>query len=509
MNAPEQIGYRLRIDPVPGRVRAMTGGQVVADTRDARVMHETRLPYTIYVPERDVIGLGEVTAHRTFCPFKGTAVYRDLNVGGRRYENAVWSYPRALTEALAVAGCVGFMPGVIDTWEAEQGLPSQIEDGSIASPVVDWLMRGAWLEPGPAELTRALSHAFLSAGIAVSRLQVTIWSLHPLIAGVSFTWDKDSDRVGIYEARHETLQHPTMYNSPIRWVSEGLGGVRQSLTVDDAEFWYPIMDDLKQAGATDYVAMPLPFSSGRINVLTLASDHPDGFTTANLGLIFECSTVISRHYEVHALRKDSETLLGTFLGKRTGQRVLGGEIRRGDGEEIEAAVLFADLRRSSRLASELDRAAYLALLNGFFEATSSAIESRGGEVLKFIGDAVLAVFPAEQGRDTACAAAIASARAIGQAMSGMPEPDDFPMQAAVGISFGRVTYGNVGSRDRLDFTVIGEAANVAARLSGLCKILNEMVLVGSDIGGTGALRSVGTHRLHNIADPVAVFAVDD
>lgn len=509
MTVPAQTGYRLRVDPIPGRVQAMSAGQVVADTCNARVMYETRLPLVIYVPESDVSGLGRRTEHRTFCPFKGTAVYRDLNLPHRSIENAAWSYPRALSEAVPVDGHVAFMPGVIDSWKAEMGMPRQVTDGSINSPVVDWLMREAWQEAGPAELTRALALAFVSAGIAVSRLQITIWSLHPLIAGATYTWQKARDAVRVYEARHEMLRHPSMYNSPIRWVSEGLGGVRQPLTGGDAEFWFPIMDDLKRAGATDYVAMPLPFSTGRINVLTMASDHPDGFTTANLGLVFECSTVISRHFEVHSQRENSETLLGTFLGKRTGRRVLGGEIRRGDGEEIEAAVLFADLRGSSRLATEMDRAAYLELLNTFFETVSSAVEAEGGEVLKFIGDAVLAVFHAGHGHDRAGAAAMASAIAIRHALPRIEEPDGHPIEVAVGVSLGRVTYGNVGSRDRLDFTVIGEAANVAARLSDLCKTLGETVLAGAGVGEAFNLRSIGRHRLHNIADPVEVYALKD
>ena len=289
--------------------------------------------------------------------------------------------------------------------------------------------------------------------------------------------------------------HPSMYNSPIRWVSEGLGGVRQPLNADDAEFSFPIMEDLRRAGATDYVAMPLPFSNGRINVMTMASDHPDGFTTANLGLVFECSTVISRHYEVHAQTANAETLLGTFLGKRTGGRVLGGEIRRGDGEEIEAAVLFSDLRQSSIMAANMERDAYLDLLNQFFEAVGTEVETRGGEVLKFIGDAVLAVFPADMGADEpACAAATDCAAGIRTALTGIQGPDGSPIEAATGVSFGRVTYGNVGSKERLDFTVIGEAANIAARLSDLCKSWTNLRWLDGPHPTWSGMRHLGQHR---------------
>ncbi len=508
MNVQHHTGYRLHVDQVPGRVRAWSGDTAIADTIAAKVMHETRLPYAIYVPKDDVAGLGDLNPRRTFCPFKGTAVYRDLMVADRRLENAVWSYPRALPESQAIEGYIGFMPGVIDRWQAELGLPDQSADGSISGPVVDWLMRGAGRADGPAELTGALGRTLRGAGIAVARLNITIWALHPLLAGLSYVWNAATDQVTMDAARHESLEEPAFVNSPIRHVMAGLGGVRQPLTTGEMEFNFPIMDDLRSAGATDYVAMPLIFSNGRNNVLTMASDHPNGFTTANLGLVFECSSVIARHFEVHVQEQTARTLLGTFLGKRTGSRVLGGEIRRGDGEEIEAAVLFCDLRGSSRLAEEMDRPEYLHLLNCFFEAVSNAVEDAGGEVLKFIGDAVLAVFPAEDSRDSACRNAVASAIDMRDRVAAIAGPET-PLQAAVGVSFGNVTYGNVGSRDRLDFTVIGEAANIAARLSDLCKTVGEAVLISGAAFDGQDLRPVGTHTLHNIAEPISVSTISD
>ena len=507
MNAPWQTGYRLKVDPIQGRIRAMSNGLVLADTYRARVMFETRLPYSIYVPAEDVVGLDRVCARRTFCPFKGTAIYRDLLIGDRRIEEATWSYHRALPEASGVEGMVGFMPGVVETWDADAGLPQEADDGILTGALVDWLMREAWREPDAAALTRGLAHGMLQAGIIVSRLNVTLANLHPLLAGMAFVWHRDTDMVRIEEARHELLSDPSYQNSPTRHVMDGLGGVRQPLTVDDVEFSFPIMDELRASGATDYVAMPLPFANGRTNALTMTCDHPNGFTTANLGLVFECSAMIGRLFEVHTLKSDAESLLTTFLGKRTGRRVLGGAIKRGDGEEIEAAVLFCDLRGSSRLAEEMDRSAYLELLNGFFQAVTDAVHTAGGEVLKFIGDAVLAVFLADSGRQAACQAAVAAGVAIRDGVSNLIEPDGTSVRAATGLSFGNVTYGNVGSIDRLDFTVIGKAANVAARLSDLAKDLDVPVLAG-DLAGQGSnLEFVGVQHLHNIAEPIEVWGL--
>ena len=503
--------YRLKVQELDQIVTALCGDTVVAQSGRARMMHETRLPPAIYFPRNDVIGLSpDATDRRTFCPFKGTAIYHDLTIGGERFENAAWSYPKALPDSSGVEGMIGFMPGIVDRYEATRGLPPRTSDGNVSGPVIDWLLREAWLAPDPAALTREIALNFCRQGIAVSRLHVVIWSLHPLFAGVMYLWSKGCDEVQIREARHENLASEAYRNSPIRHVSDGLGGVRQSLTTDHAEFDFPIMEELCAEGATDYVAMPLPFSDGQMNVMSMACDHPEGFTTANLGLVFECLTTISRHYEVHSQRANARTLLSTFLGRRTGKRVLGGEIRRGDGEEIEAAVLFCDLRDSSRMSGSMARQDYLALLNRFFDAVGGAVEAEQGEILKFIGDAVLAIFPADGGAGAACDRAIRAARAIEQRLAAMPSPENSDaIRAAMGISFGLVTWGNVGSEDRLDFTVIGDAANIAARLSDLAKNLGTSVLVCSEICDrtSAECTSKGIHELHNIVDPVAVHSV--
>lgn len=340
-------------------------------------------------------------------------------------------------------------------------------------------------------------------------MSVMIWSLHPLIAGKNYIWSKDSDEVQEFAPTYDIHSHPAFVNSPLRLVSNGLGGVRQRLTDQESEFTFPIMDDLKAEGATDYVAMPLPFSNGQTNVLTLTCDHPTGFTTANLGLVFEISSVISRYYEVFNQRENSRALLETYLGKRTGARVLGGEIRRGDGDEIDAAILFCDLRNSTFLEEELGRGRYLELLNSFFEQTTDIINDNDGEVLKFIGDAVLAIFPASTDSEAACKKARLSAVEIVKHLDKTNDGETHRnMDCAIGIAFGGVTYGNVGSRERLDFTVIGGAANIAARLADLGKSEGHKVVMTHDIATSGdnCVR-LGSFELHNVSNEVDCFVL--
>ncbi len=509
----ETSGYRISVEPIAGKVIARRGEFVMASSESAMLMRETRLPPTIYFPKDDVPALtGERTANRSFCPFKGTATYWNLKAGDELIENGAWSYENALPESLAIESHIGFMPGVVDDYFAEKRLPAPSDDGHVQGALIDWLMRKAWLCTDALSLTRQLANRLLSDGVAISRLNVTIWSLHPQIAGTSYVWRRETDEVRENSARHENLKNDAFVNSPVRYVSEGMGGVRQPLAGPFAdgktEFSFPIMKELRAEGATDYVAMPLPFSDGQINVMTMASDHPDGFTTANLGLIFECTAVISRFYEVLTQRANAGVLLETYLGTRTGARVLGGEIRRGDGEDIEAAILFCDLRHSSRLAEAMPREDYLMILNGFFETVVGIVRLHGGEVLKFIGDAVLAIFPTVEGR-TACTRALAAASEVDDAVRKMEVPGTGERLAcAIGASFGRVTYGNVGSLDRLDFTVIGSAANIAARLADLGKTMGHTILVTDAVasGSEDDLVPLGSHPLHNVAVPVEVFA---
>ncbi|MEP1209743.1 MAG: DUF427 domain-containing protein [Rhizobiaceae bacterium] len=519
--------YGISVLPVDHEVKLYCGDTLVAVSSRARVMHETRLPATLYFPVEDIVGtLTANPNHRTFCPFKGTASYFNLQVDDQSFANAAWSYEKALPESRDVEGYVAFMPSVVTKIDHGGYEIDPMDSGNISGPTVDWVMREAWLCKTPEELTAALARKFIHDGIAISRMSILIWSLHPMIAGKNYIWTKETDEVRAFSASYDIHKSPAFLNSPLRHVSNGLGGVRQRFDGSPIEFDFPIIGDLKEQGASDYVAMPLPFSNGQINVMTLTSDHPKGFTTPNLGLLFECSSVISRYFEVFTLQENAQSLLETYLGKRTGARVLGGEIRRGDGDDIQAAILFCDLRNSTSLEERLGREAYVSLLNQFFETTTEIINQRDGEVLKFIGDAVLAIFPAGDDKQQACNKALDSAQEIvahlasnkigGGGDGGGDEQTDGDRESeegeqidcSIGIAYGDVTYGNVGSRERLDFTVIGRAANIAARLGDYGKTVGQRIVTTHDIASSHDLaHSLGDVTLHNVAEPVATFAL--
>jgi len=387
--------YRIEIGDIEGEVTALHDGTPIALSSNARVLRETRLEDCYYFPPDSVDpNILIPSDQKTFCPFKGTASYWHVKTPSGVKENGVWSYQKPLAESLGISGYLSFTKDFADRYEFSVS-PPEIEVGQthISSPLSDWVLRDAGDSQSRRELVRMLGHKFVEAGIGVYRLTVVVWSLHPEIAGANFQWLRDTDEVKVSDASHDILEDDNFLNSPIYHVSKGKGGVRQPLTVDSFEFEFPVMHELKAAGATDYVAMPLRFSDGQYNVMTLASDRDGGFTTAELGQVFEVAGTIGRYFEVLTLRKNTETLLDTYLGRRTGKRVLMGDIRRGQGEDIQAVILFSDLRNSTRLAEELPRSEYLQVLNRYYDMVLEPISRNGGEVLKFIGDAVLAVFP--------------------------------------------------------------------------------------------------------------------
>ncbi|NVO57659.1 DUF427 domain-containing protein [Rhodobacteraceae bacterium B1Z28] len=509
--APKIKGYGISVERLEGKVAVYRDDILLAESDNAKVMYETRLPPTIYVPRKDVcVDLSEETDLQTFCPFKGTATYHDVDLLDERLANSVWAYEEALPESADIQGCIGFMPSAYTSIDLGNNTLREPDDGNISGPLIDWLMRGASAANTPEAFTKALAEKMLEHGIAIQRLSILAWSLHPLIAGKHYIWEKDLAEILTRAPTYEIYDHPAFINSPLRHVSNGLGGVRQRLNDENPHNSFPIMEDLRAKGATDYVAMPLPFSDGRTNVLTLTCDHPDGFTTENLGLVFECSSVIARYYEVFMQRENAQVLLETYVGKRSGARVLGGEIRRGDGDEIDAAIMFCDLRNSTSLEERLGRAEYITLLNEFFETVSGIVHGNGGEVLKFIGDAVLAVFPSiNDDPITARSNAQHTAIEIVERLGELREAGtDVHCDCSIGVAYGRVTYGNVGSRERLDFTVIGQAANIAARLGEYGKATGHRIVVSEDIVPVCAnALPLGEVNLYNVSQPVTSYAL--
>jgi adenylate cyclase len=511
-------GYRLIIEPARKRVRAVFNGETVADSERVLVMHETGYRPVTYVPREDVrMDLLQPTDLHTHCPFKGDASYWTLEVGGRRVENAAWSYEDPYEEAEIVRGHIAFYWDRVDAW-FEDGEhvaePPPPITAATANPLLDWVTREAWQATTAQELIERLALRLVAADFPLWRLRLLIRTLHPQLFATAFTWQSDRDGVETSRRSHAVLESRAYLDSPFVPILRGEGGVRRRLEGPQPKLDYPVLQDLHAEGATDYVAMPLRFSDGQINIIMLVSGEGGGFSTAQLGLLYEILPVLSRLFEVFALQDTAATLLGTYLGRRTGSEVLNGLIRRGDGRDIDAAIWLCDLRDSTVLSESMAREAYLESLNQFFDCMVEPIVEHGGEVLKYVGDSVLAIFPIEEPDSPAheaCARALAAAAdahaRVEQLNLERAERGEPPLGYGIGLHRGCLTYGNIGSSERLDFTVIGTAVNEAARLEDMTKILGEPVLISSAFAASfgGKLTSLGQHRLRGVALPQEIF----
>ncbi len=513
---PDTSGYSLGISPTASRVHGHKDDVLLFDTRRSLLMNETHHEPVYYIPREDVnMNLFTQSNFRTFCPFKGNATHWSMTSDQGIIPNAAWSYETPLAEAESIKGHLAFYKDsldrvCVDDEQLKVRDPNETNEKNYT--LAEWLLRGVWTAANQVELTRQLVDRFLSTGIPITRLNVAIRQLHPLIAGESYLWREGDKNVSLQQLLHENTNSEGYLKSPLKLVTEGLGGIRQKLHADQTEFDFPIMKELRDQGATDYVALPLFFSDGNIHNLTLTTDHPEGFTTTHLGQVYEALPLISRAYELHKLKSNTATLLQTYLGKSAGAQVLSGLTKRGDGETIQAAILFCDLTGSSILSEKLGQQQYLDHINQFFDAVAQAVYAHDGDILKFIGDAVLAIFPVKDGSTASKeAACLSAAQAVRDTIKNIEiSPYNETLSCTAGLHFGEVMYGNVGSEQRLDFTVIGSAANEVARISDLCKNEKEHLLLSKEIADSlpGGTKPVGNFSLKGFSKTRQIFTLD-
>lgn len=380
--------------------------------------------------------------------------------------------------------------------------------------VTDWLLETGRTATDMVGLLQGLMQQMCDVGIPVARMTLGQGTLHPEIAAIGYIWTADDGEVQERSVGHELHQTTDYLVSPVRIILEGGDQVRCRLEGDDPDLEYAFLERLMQEGFTDYVALPVPMTDGRRNPISFAIRRAGGFTDQDLADIRRFLPVLGLLGEIHGSRRLASNLLDVYLGHGTGERVLQGGIRRGFARRIPAAVFFCDLRGFTALSEKLPRDYIIHVLNDYFGAVGDAIEAAGGEVLKFIGDAALAIFPVGEGEDTtsACNRALSAARAAMEGLENLNlrrrsegKPD---LVSSFGLHVGDVFYGNIGATGRLDFTVIGPAVNRAARLEKLSAELSEAVLVTAEFAAAadGDFRSVGHHPLKGIEGTVEAFA---
>src|SRR5471030_105837 len=378
-------------------------------------------------------------------------------------------------------------------------------------PLARWFVTEAYRITDTALLVAAAGEQLVQAGIPLYRLAYFQMTLHPEFAGKAYVWRRGRGvETGL--RAHGDNQDADYRDNPLPVVFEQRKTVRVRLqnVVPQA----PVLRQLKDEGATDYVALPLLFSTGHVDALSVVSDTEAGFSPGDLDRMYLLQFAFTRLVEVHSLRDTAVNLLDAYVGHAAGRRILAGEVKRGDGQSIEAVIWYCDLRGFTRASDEHPRDTVVALLNDYFDVMGGIVTDRGGEILKFMGDGMLAVFPIEAGAPAA-SVVLNAARAATAASEAMlvlnrtrAAADEPFVRFGLALHVGEVMFGNIGASNRLDFTVIGPAVNHTARLEKLCGPLGRSILVSSAFAALlpqGEAVSVGPHTLKDIDQPQEIF----
>ena len=393
--------------------------------------------------------------------------------------------------------------------------------------VADWLMSQALGEADVQDIVGGCCDRLLAAGIPLWRAFVSFRILHPKFASVSIIWRRD-ERSGTVE-RIETLHGEAFTSedwrqSPMNhMLSTQIPFLRRRLVGEEALLDFPVCHDLRAQGASDYVAWMMPFArdgepgphlDGVIG--SWGTDRPSGFSDGEIRSLVRIQRRLVVSLKVQIKQQIARTVLATYLGMDAGRQVLDGQIRRGDGEMVHAVIWFSDMRDSTRLADSLAAEDFLKTLNSYFECTAGAVLANGGEVLRFIGDAVLAIFPIRDGDPrSACELAMAAVRDAEvrlQAVNDERGCDDLEaLDYGLGLHVGDVMFGNIGVPERLEFSVIGPAANEVARIESLTKVLGRRTLASAEFARCvpGYWESAGEHALKGVGAPLEVVALKD
>jgi adenylate cyclase len=350
--------------------------------------------------------------------------------------------------------------------------------------LIEWLQFEASAAADPAALLADLCARLLAADVPLRTASLSIATLHPLVTGSTFEWRRD---------RAHALEMPRFHGMP---GDPGFGMAAQP------------------ADRAGQLELEIAFSDGSRHRLVLVPDRPQGFDRAASTLLHRIARLLAGPLEILVTRQTAATLMETYIGRRSGARVLAGAVQRGDGETINAVLWCSDLRGFTALSESLPRDRVIALLNAHFERLAAPIKAFGGEVLKFMGDGLLAIFPTEAaGATRACDRALKAARGARAGMAALngerKATGESPLDFGLALHLGDVMYGNIGAPDRLDFTVIGPTVNLASRLGALCKQLDCPVLASAAFAKACSepLDTLGTYALPGIGQPAEVFTL--
>ena len=351
------------------------------------------------------------------------------------------------------------------------GSGERMIDGAAIDELVDWMIDGARPGGTARQMIEGVGRRLVGAGVPIGRFALFVQTLHPNIAGRRLLWtpeggvEMNEGGIGLY-SRDEYVKNP------LPTVTSRQVTIRRRLTNPNMLSDYPILSELVAEGFTDYVAQPLIFTTGETHAVTWSTKHKEGWSNDAIAVLERIRRPLARLVEAHLLRLNAASILSAYVGHNSGEQILQGRVHRGDGEEIDAAILFADLIGFATLSNTRTGPEIVAVLNEAFDIMVPPVEARGGEILKFLGDGFFAIFP-YGGKTTLSRAVKAASEAV---MEGEKKLAEVEVGKLLGfrsaIHAGRFHYGNIGGANRLDFTAIGQPVNYAARLLAIASDLS-------------------------------------
>jgi adenylate cyclase len=381
------------------------------------------------------------------------------------------------------------------------------------SDVLHWLTNDTRDERFLDNIFAELCLRLQRAGIPVKRATLHFMLLHPQWLGSRMMWADGMREAELRRVDYDVRECSEYIDSPANELYDGAAEVRENLERDPAlGRKHAVYDEMRTKGLTDYVAWPLYHTLGKRHMVTFATDRPGGFDDAHIAGLRKVLPALGLVSEIRIKNRLARTLLETYVGSHASELILAGATRRGSGTTVRAAIMICDLRDFTRISDNWPRDDVIDLLNSYFDAMSEPIARHGGEILKFIGDGLLAIFPL--GQPSACANLLRAVAEARQAMVALNEQNGetgrAPLNYGIGVHVGDVMYGNIGSRTRLDFTVIGPAVNMAARLETLTKQLGRTVLLSRAFADFVErefdLERVGEYPVRGFNDPIELFA---
>lgn len=369
-----------------------------------------------------------------------------------------------------------------------------------------WLMSVPHLGDGGLSFAQSLAETLKSKGLSVWRISFTLNTMHPEVLWRTLIWE---DAIGskFIDRPHSQVSQSIYIKSPIPALRDG--GPPLYIPLDTDELPYPICEDLRQEGGRAYFAFGLSYSFGERGYISLTTKDPGGFHEDEQNALLSLAPFLARRIELESSYHLTHSLLQVYLGKSGAEKVIRGSFKRGQGELISAAIWFCDLRGFSELAEKHSPEQLVQKLDRYFEVVTDSITQNGGDVLKFIGDAVLAVFELKTQGECPYRGALKAAKESLEKLQRHADPD---LNIGIALHVGEVLFGNVGGRERLDFTVISSAVNETARLEALCKELKTQLILSETFLELAELDKsefvdLGVHKVKGVQKPLHIFTV--